>query len=155
MKRRALIALSIVGSLAIGASAQQGQPQQPPVFRASTKLVVVTATVKDKSGKVVEGLTAKDFIITEDNQPQDIAFVEFQRLLGEPAPGDALAIAPATAPATRCLPQCPPKCLPRGGTAPDPGPGSVGRAQRLSKRGCASLIRHQVSQPAAHHPLLR
>jgi len=99
MKRRALIALSIVGSLAISASAQQGQPQQPPVFRASTKLVVVTATVKDKNGKTIEGLTAKDFVITEDNQPQDIAFVEFQRLLGEPAPGDALAIAPPIVPA--------------------------------------------------------
>ena len=30
----------------------------------------------------IEGLTAKDFIVTEDGQPQDIAFVEFQRLLG-------------------------------------------------------------------------
>ena len=40
-------------------------------------------TVKDKDGKVIEGLTAKDFVVTEDGQPQDIAFVEFQRLATE------------------------------------------------------------------------
>ena len=37
-------------------------------------------TVKDKEGRAIEGLTAKDFAITEDGEPQQIAFVEFQRL---------------------------------------------------------------------------
>ena len=32
---------------------------------ASAQLVVETVTVKDKSGKIVEGLTAKDFTVTE------------------------------------------------------------------------------------------
>src|SRR4029079_3979687 len=31
-------------------------------------------------GTPVEGLTADDFVLTEDNVPQDIAFVEYQRL---------------------------------------------------------------------------
>lgn len=53
---------------------------QQPVFRAETRLIVETVTVKDKEGRAVEGLTAKDFAITEDGEPQQIAFVEFQRL---------------------------------------------------------------------------
>ena len=49
-------------------------------FRSSTRLIVQTVTVKDKDGKPIEGLTAKDFIVTEDGEPQEIAFVEYQRL---------------------------------------------------------------------------
>jgi VWFA-related protein len=58
---------------------------QQPVFRAETRLIIETVTVKDKEGRAVEGLTAKDFAITEDGQPQEIAFVEFQRLDSAPA----------------------------------------------------------------------
>ena len=72
------------------AQQQQQQPQQP-VFRTTTRLVVQTVTVKDKDGKVIEGLTAKDFTVTEDGQPQDIAFVEFQRMGGTPAQAPATA----------------------------------------------------------------
>ena len=53
---------------------------QQPVFRSETRLIVETVTVKDKEGRAIEGLTAKDFAITEDGEPQQIAFVEFQRL---------------------------------------------------------------------------
>ena len=55
------------------ASAQQTAVQTPQTaangvvkFQASTQLVIETVTVKDKNGKPVEGLTAKDFTITED-----------------------------------------------------------------------------------------
>jgi len=42
--------------------------------------VVETVSVKDKSGKGIEGLTAKDFVITEDGVPQKISFIEYQTL---------------------------------------------------------------------------
>ncbi|HEY7188267.1 MAG TPA: VWA domain-containing protein, partial [Vicinamibacterales bacterium] len=68
--------------------AQQQQPQTPvqsgATFRTTTRLIVQTVSVKDKEGKPIEGLTAKDFTITEDGMPQDIAFVEFQRLVTTP-----------------------------------------------------------------------
>ena len=77
------------------------QQQPPPVFRTGAQLTVETVTVKDKAGRPIEGLTAKDFSITEDGVPQTISFVEFQRVQSaaeppQPAPPRA---APATAPA--------------------------------------------------------
>src|SRR6266404_1521206 len=46
-------------------------------FSSNTQLVIETVTVRDKSGKSVEGLTAKDFTITEDGAPQAIKFFEY------------------------------------------------------------------------------
>ena len=63
------------------------QPSDPVTFKTSTQLVVETVSVKDKSGKPVEGLTAKDFTITEDGVPQTIKFFEYQKF--EEAPDAA------------------------------------------------------------------
>src|SRR3978361_199250 len=59
-----------------------GQTNQPEevIFRSGTQLVVRTVAVKDKKGQPIEGLKAKDFIVTEDGVPQNIAFLEFQKL---------------------------------------------------------------------------
>lgn len=54
-------------------------------FKTSTQLVIETVGVKDKSGKPIEGLTAKDFIVTEDGMPQSIAFFEYQKLPEAPS----------------------------------------------------------------------
>src|SRR4051812_39882732 len=61
---------------------QQSQtpPAGTPTFRSTTRLIVQTVNVKDKDGKPIEGLTAKDFVVTEDGEPQTVSFVEFQRL---------------------------------------------------------------------------
>ena len=94
--------VSVAAALGAQGGAAQQQPQtQQPVFRTTTRLIVQTVTVKDKDGKVIEGLTAKDFTVTEDGQPQDIAFVEFQRMQGAtPAAPAPAAIVAAPAPAS-------------------------------------------------------
>jgi len=74
------------------------QPSNGPVkFGASVNLVVETIFIKDKDGKPVEGLTAKDFVVTEDNQPQTILFCEYQRM--EDVPLAALTQVASAAPA--------------------------------------------------------
>src|SRR5438067_1445736 len=62
---------------------QTPPPAQPPgnvKFTSSTQLVVETVSVRDKDGKPMEGLTAKDFKITENGIEQTISICEFQKL---------------------------------------------------------------------------
>ena len=73
--------------------------QQPFTIKVDTQLVVQTVVVKDKDGKPIEGLTEKDFSVTEDNVPQTISVFEFQRLDDAPAPATTPAAAPAATPA--------------------------------------------------------
>jgi VWFA-related protein len=86
--KRAISSFMFASVAAVVLSAQQPAPAQPagqqtpqaPTFRTTTRLIVRTGTVKDKNGNPVEGLTAKDFVVTEDGEPQTIAFVEYQKL---------------------------------------------------------------------------
>ena len=57
------------------------------VFRSGTLMMVRTVSVTNGDGAPIEGLTASDFAVTEDGDPQEIAFVEFHRLSsGVPVP---------------------------------------------------------------------
>jgi len=49
--------------------------QQLPVFRAEANYVEVTARVVDKDGKFIEGLSAKDFALSEDHRKQTVEHV--------------------------------------------------------------------------------
>ena len=92
-------------------------------FKTTTQLVIETVGVKDKSGKPIEGLTAKDFIVTEDGVPQTISFFEYQKLPEAPA---AAILQPHAALVAAPLPK-----LPRTQIAPET-PGDVRyRDQRL------------------------
>jgi VWFA-related protein len=70
--------LSVVTAVLVAGAALStplaGQ-QQLPVFRAEANYVEVSARVVDKDGKFVEGLTARDFSLTEDHRRQTVEHV--------------------------------------------------------------------------------
>lgn len=87
MSSRSLVGWLIVLAVCFGPpeGGHYGTPvmaqDQPPVtFRGGTSLRVVTVTVTDQNGNPIEGLTADDFVITEDNVPQTVSLLEYERL---------------------------------------------------------------------------
>ena len=93
------------------------QPAVPdrPVFRGRAQLVVQTVRVTDPQGVPIAGLGAADFVVTENGDPQELAFLEFQRLTKAPAaPATKASAEPAADPPARGeLPVLPPSELPR------------------------------------------
>ncbi len=61
---------TLLGFLAIGGSIAAQNP--PPVFRAETEAVLVTATVLDRDGHPVTDLRREDLRVFEDGVPQEI-----------------------------------------------------------------------------------
>ena len=81
MRSHVFISMILAGTL--GASAQVvGQNTQPGggngaySLSVSSKLVIEAVNVKDKQGKSISGLTAKDFTVTENGIEQHISFCE-------------------------------------------------------------------------------
>ena len=73
------------------AQAQKQKPaltpdEGPAIFKASSNLVIVNVTVKDKSGKLNEALKKEDFIVLEDGKPQTIAVFDLEKLGTEVLP---------------------------------------------------------------------
>src|SRR5579859_1070227 len=73
----AMVLATLAGAQQIG---KNNTSQEAATFKVNTQLVVETVVVKDKSGNSIDGLTAKDFTITENGVPQTIKFFEFQKL---------------------------------------------------------------------------
>src|SRR5438046_2628832 len=88
--RQRAFASKVPALVLIALTAFGQQVQQPsgtiPTFTGGTNLVVVDVTVRDKAGKLIEGLTQKDFTLLEDGKPQIIKVFEFERLATDPAP---------------------------------------------------------------------
>src|ERR1700744_1332532 len=83
---RTLLLTTLLAIAPVFATAQQiGQNKTPGAtgtytFSVKSQLVVETVVAKDKQGEFIEGLTAKDFSVTEDGVPQTIHFCEHQDL---------------------------------------------------------------------------
>ncbi|HXS74849.1 MAG TPA: VWA domain-containing protein [Terracidiphilus sp.] len=83
-----LLALALAGSSTAQQIGQNKQANGADTYTLSVKvqLVVEAVVVKDKEGKPVQGLTANDFTVTEDNVPQTIKFFEHQDLAANAKP---------------------------------------------------------------------
>lgn len=81
----ALFVSSAISAQTIGNNGPATQNENY-TFKASSQLVVENVVVKDKKGNFIEGLSAKDFTITEDDAPQTIKFFEHQQLPTTPTP---------------------------------------------------------------------
>src|SRR6266550_2657685 len=85
---RRVIAAALLWTLTAAAQ-QTGQnapphAKRPAKITVSTQLVVETVVVKDKKGNPIKGLTANDFVVTENGVPQTIRFCEHQELSETP-----------------------------------------------------------------------
>ena len=63
----------------VGTNATSGQSADY-TFKANSQLVIENVVVKDKNGNFIDGLTAKDFAVSEDGAAQTIRFCEHQKL---------------------------------------------------------------------------
>jgi VWFA-related protein len=85
---RSVIAAVLLSTLAVPAqqTGQNAPPADNGTFKiaVSTQLVVETVVVKDKKGNNIEGLTAKDFTVTENGVLQTVRFCEYQQLPDAP-----------------------------------------------------------------------
>ena len=54
--------------------------QEEPRFRSGVDLVNVTATVTDRAGRFVSGLSEQDFVVYEDDRPMEVALFSAERV---------------------------------------------------------------------------
>lgn len=79
---RVLVAAFLV-TWSIRPAAQQQPPA--PVFRANLAMVSVDVIVRDRAGKIVRGLTEKDFELVEDGRPQEVRTFTFAEIKEGPS----------------------------------------------------------------------
>jgi VWFA-related protein len=85
MRGLAVAALSLVAvtglcAQQVGQNTGAGETTQSFTLSVKSNLVVEAVEVKDKQGNFIHGLTAKDFVVTEDGAPQTIRYCEHQDL---------------------------------------------------------------------------
>jgi len=73
--------VAAVSPLRVVAAPQETNPARP-TFRSESSMVIVDATVKYPGGATIEGLTASDFTLTEDDVPQTISVFQFHQADG-------------------------------------------------------------------------
>jgi Ca-activated chloride channel homolog len=72
VRRGCPLLLALVMAALASAHAQEPAPPQTPIFKSGVEIVTVTATVRDKKGRLVRGLTQKDFEIYDSGRRRPI-----------------------------------------------------------------------------------
>jgi VWFA-related protein len=83
MKMPAIAVVLLGAVVTLGAqqgSAPSGDDRDAFRFKSGVELINVTATVSDASGRFVPGLQREDFLVYEDDQPQDVTFFSAERV---------------------------------------------------------------------------
>jgi len=86
IRRRPLHVVALLSAVAAGAVVQAQQNPAPPQgpdgfrFKSGVELINVTATVSDASGRFVSGLRKEDFLVYEDDQPQEVTHFSAERV---------------------------------------------------------------------------
>ena len=80
-------AVAVVLTLVLLCAPLPSQQQSDYLFRAQSDLVLVNVTVRDKSGKFVQGLKPENFTILEDNKPQKVVSFDVENVDAVPAVG--------------------------------------------------------------------
>jgi Ca-activated chloride channel homolog len=75
--RGAWIAAALI---ALAGPRQDRAIQNPRVFHAATDLITVTATVRDRDGRLITDLDASAFDVHEDGEPRTVAHVTAERI---------------------------------------------------------------------------
>ncbi|MEO8594979.1 MAG: VWA domain-containing protein [Candidatus Solibacter sp.] len=98
MRNQSLISTFLTLLMLLPASGQQAPaPAAAPsggtvTFKATSNLVIVNVTAKDKSGMPVQGLKAEDFTVLEDGKPQKVSVFEYQKISSTPEPPKELTL---------------------------------------------------------------
>jgi VWFA-related protein len=89
------ILLCYIGDIVAGDDSSQTNPKQTErkqTFKVSTDLMEVHAVVTDPKGRVVENLKKEDFLLLENDQPQEISFFSVSQVENEKCqPSNAVA----------------------------------------------------------------
>jgi len=112
-------------------------PKEPVKFSVTTQLVTLNLTAKDKDGKLLSGLKASDFTLSEDGKKQKIAIFQYQVL-----DDTLLPAAPEAAPAPAAL---------AAATVP-PAPAAPASAAPVPKSTPAPATPAAVAAPVAPAP---
>ena len=78
---RCTLALTVAAIAATAAASNVAlHGQEEPRFRSGIDLVNVTATVTDRAGRFVSGLSQNDFVVYEDDRPVEVALFSAERV---------------------------------------------------------------------------
>lgn len=86
--RAGVVVLLLALAAGMGQPSAQQKPPETPRFESFTAITVVSVdvVVRDADGNVVRGLTANDFVVSEDGRPQKVETFSFQEISAT-APG--------------------------------------------------------------------